>query len=402
MTNINWSLNQNWINEADLPENKKHSKLTSLQGGLKEFSTPTNKMGVTVSESRMDTADWDLPLPFARENPVPYMHMVSTNSGMKPVQCRLPADNEIAVVDWVNFTIGIETLGEGFISDEDFASDEMRWMQAIIKFDSVLEEIFGFSTTSQNKTGRNFYKQSYVLGQEMGLVCIGGQRNTILVMLSGKGCAFADPGWERRLYNFLNVIAKRGKLTRIDLAHDDFEGKTINVDWGDQQDSLGGFACGNRAPNVEHKGNWKRPNGRGRTLNIGSRESGKYLRLYEKGRAEGDPDDNWQRAEVEYKSVDRILPYDMLLAPSEYFLAAYPCFQIIANQIQPARIETLKKTAQLSAATAIKNIKTQYGKYINLFKQVFEPEELINLISHPDSFAYPKRLDHVLLTAMRM
>jgi phage replication initiation protein len=59
----------------------------------------------------MDTADWDLELPFARENPVPYMHMISTSSGAKPVQCRLPADNEIAVVDWVNFTIGIETVG---------------------------------------------------------------------------------------------------------------------------------------------------------------------------------------------------------------------------------------------------------------------------------------------------
>ena len=375
------------------------SNTASLQWGL---DTPSNKMGEKLNQpSRMDTTDWDLPLPFDREFPVPYMHMVSTSSGMKPVQCRLPADNEIAVVDWVNFTIGIETMGDRFLNTEDDI-DENRWLQAIQKLDDILTDIFGFSTTSQNKSGRNFYKQSYVLGQEMGIVCIGGQRNTILVMLSGKGCAFADSGWERRLYNFLNVSAKRAKLTRIDLAHDDFDGKNINVDWGNMQDDLGGFQCGNRAPNIEYKGNWKRPNGRGRTLNIGSRESGKYLRLYEKGRAEGDPDDNWQRAEVEFKAVDRILPFDMLLAPSEYFLASYPCFQQIAADIQPARIETLKKNASISASAAIQTIKRQYGKYINLFKQVYEPEELINLISHPDSFAYPKRLDHVLLTAMRM
>ncbi|MFV7481663.1 replication initiation factor domain-containing protein, partial [Acinetobacter junii] len=81
-----------------------------------------------------------------------------------------------------------------------------------------------------------------------------------------------------------------------------------------------------------------------RTLCIGSRDSGKYLRLYEKGRAEGDPNDNWQRAEVEFKSIGRILPFDMLLAPSEYFIAAYPCFRDLAEHLQPERIETITKT----------------------------------------------------------
>ncbi|MDO7293926.1 replication initiation factor domain-containing protein, partial [Acinetobacter baumannii] len=71
---------------------------------------------------------------------------------------------------------------------------------------------------------------------------------------------------------------------------------------------------------------------------VGARESGKMLRLYEKGRAEGDPNDNWQRAEVEFKSIDRVLPFDMLLAPSEYFIASYPCFAFLSEDIQPARI----------------------------------------------------------------
>ncbi|ELW79450.1 replication initiation factor [Acinetobacter sp. WC-743] len=350
----------------------------------------------------MDTADWDLITPFAREFPTPYMHMVSTSSGVKPVQCRLPADNEIAVVDWVNFTFGIETISHNLLDDDECISDEQRWSSAVELFNENLEYIFGFTTTSKNNSGRNFYKESYVLGENMGLLCIGGQRNTILIMINGKGCAFAKEGWERRLYTFLSNYAERAKLTRVDLAHDDFDGTKINVDWGDQQDNLGGFQLGNRAPNVEHKGNWKRPNGKGRTLNIGSRQSGKYLRLYEKGRAEGDPDDNWQRAEVEFKSVDRILPYDILLAPSEYFIASYPCFLFLAEDKQPARIETIVKTAKINAKTAIENLKHQYGKYINIFKQVFEPDELINLISCSDPLAYPKRLDHVLITARRI
>lgn len=393
-----WSINQSLYGESF-----EKSKTPSLQWGL-ELNSPINKMGVTVSNPC--TPPTDLDIPFPTEFPTLYTHFVKTTAGVKEVPVRLPADNEIAIVDWVNFTIGIETLGSAFfdpITDENLDS---VCLSAIEKLDEHLEYIFGFSTTSRNQSGRNFYKQSFVLGRDMGQICIGGQRNTILVMLSGKGCSFATEGWERRLYTFLTTIAKRAKLTRIDLAHDDFTGEHISVDWAEEQDNNSekgtGFQNGARKPNVEHKGNWKRPNGRGRTLNIGSRESGMYVRVYEKGRAEGDPEDNWQRAEVEFKASDRILPFDMLLAPSEYFMGSYPCFAELKNSIQPEKIESLKKNASISLKAALDTIKHQYGKYINLFKQVFDAEELINFISHSDQFAYPKRLDHVLLTAMRM
>lgn len=381
---------------------KKQLNPTALSGGLKNKAVcfPINKMGVTVSDTQPQDAD----LPFQR-NPlytIPRTHMLMTNHGVKHVQYRMPADNEIAVIDWTNFTIGIETMGDKYWQEDEYILDSHRWTAAVEALDIDLEHIFGFSTSSCRATGLNFYQQSYVLGEDFGFVCIGGQRNTVLIMINGRGCSFAKSGWELRLYNFLQTRAKRPKLTRVDIAHDDFEGKNVNVDWGNMQDGLGGFQLGNRAPNIEHKGNWKRPNGRGRTLTIGSRESGKFLRLYEKGRAEGDPNDNWQRAEVEFKSVDRILPFDMLLAPSEYFIAAYPCFEFLAEDLQPARIETIQKTAQINFDAAVKNLKHQYGKYINIFKEIFEPEELINLISSSDPLAYPKRLDHVLITARRM
>lgn len=393
-----WSLNESFFGETF-----EKSKTPSLQWGL-ELNSPINKMGVTVSDPC--AAPTDLDIPFPTEFPTLFTHLVKTTAGVKEVPVRLPAQNEIAIVDWVNFTIGIETLGSAFFEPVTPENMDQVCLSAVSILDEHLEHIFGFSTTSRNQSGRNFYKQSYVLGRDMGLVCIGGQKNTILVMLSGKCCSFANEGWEKRLYTFLTNIAKRAKLTRIDLAHDDFDGSHISVDWADEQDNDSikgtGFQNGARKPNVEHKGNWKRPNGRGRTLNIGSRESGMYVRVYEKGRAEGDPEDNWQRAEVEFKASDRILPFDMLLAPSEYFMGSYPCFAELKNEIQPAKIEALKKNASITAKDALATIKHQYGKYINFFKQVFDPEELINLISHSDQYAFPKRMDHVLLTAMRM
>lgn len=381
---------------------KKQPIPTVLSGGMKKeaVGTPINKMGV----KKFDTRPQDADLPYQEHSlyTIPHTHMVMTNDGVKHIEYRMPADNEIAVIDWVNMTMGLETLGDHLWQEDEFIIEAHRCTAAMDILDPILEDIFGFSTTYCRGTGLNFYNQSYVLGEDFGFVCIGGQRNTILIMINGRGCNFAKSGWELRLYNFLVTQAKRAKLTRVDIAHDDFQGKHVSVDWGNMQDGLGGFQLGNRAPNIEHKGNWRRPNGKGRTLCIGSRDSGKYLRIYEKGRAEGDPDDNWQRAEVEFKSIDRVLPFDMLLAPSEYFIAAYPCFRDLAEHIQPERIETITKTAQINFQNAIENMKHQYGKYINVFKDVFEPEELINLICCSDPLAFPKRLDHVLITARRM
>ena len=45
MPELNWSLNRNYINEIDLPENKKQSNTASLQWGLK---TTSNKMPVKI------------------------------------------------------------------------------------------------------------------------------------------------------------------------------------------------------------------------------------------------------------------------------------------------------------------------------------------------------------------
>ena len=327
-------------------------------------------------------------------NPVEHLQIIMTAQGAKPVAVRKPVNNEISVIDWVNFTIGMETFGEKYLKF-DFLEKETVWEQAIEELDFYLNGIFGFGITKKNKSGRNFYAHSYALGEEMGLVCIGGQRSTILVMLTGKGCSLAKAGWEKRLFNFMTTLAERAKLTRVDIAHDDFEGKHINVEWADQQDHLGGFSKGNRPPNVEHKGNWRRPNGKGRTLNIGRRDSGKYLRVYEKGRAEGDPNSEWTRAELELKAVDRILPFSILLEPSCYFIDAYPCFNGLSEYIQPKRIKTVQKTAKINWSAAVQNLKDQYGKYILAFRQVYSPDELLDLITSGDPTAWPKRLEMV-------
>ena len=55
MPELNWSLNQNYINEIDLPENKKQSNTASLQWGLK---TPSNKMPVKIGYTTMNVLEF--------------------------------------------------------------------------------------------------------------------------------------------------------------------------------------------------------------------------------------------------------------------------------------------------------------------------------------------------------
>lgn len=101
---------------------------------------------------------------------------------------------------------------------------------------------------------------------------------------------------------------QHAKIKRIDLAHDDFSGQHISVakalDWF----HAGGFTVGGRPPAPRYIDDLG--TGSGKTLYLGSRENGKMIRVYEKGRQLGDPLSPWVRAEVEIHSTDRVVPWD--------------------------------------------------------------------------------------------
>lgn len=105
-----------------------------------------------------------------------------------------------------------------------------------------LDEVFGFKVGQKRKNGKNFYEQCYEITNHenvvVGDLCIGGQANSILVMLSGQGCMMGDYGWQNRLYNFLRS-AQGAKITRLDLAHDDYEGTYLDIDDLNERESMG-------------------------------------------------------------------------------------------------------------------------------------------------------------------
>jgi len=345
--------------------------------------SPINNMGETLGSGSTKAHD------IAKMQNV---ELVMSDGQVKIMPTRIPAVGHCAVIDWVNLTVHQDTFlatsGKCLFDAQDYVIEASR----------LCHKIFGFGVTAEYGKILNFYRNSWVLGDGFGFVCYGGQRDTLMIVLNGSGCLHAAEGWERRLYQFLTTTAKRPQLTRIDLAHDDFESKFITPQWAEAQWIEGNMSLCANAPNIEKRGNWHRPNGRGRTLYIGSRESGKFARFYEKGKKEGDIESAWTRAEIELKSSDRLIPLDILLTPSDYFLGTYPCLAFLKSEITtPERIKVKQKAASITFERSIEIVKTQMGRYITFLRGHFNDDDvLLAKISHPDRESVPKRLKQAL------
>lgn len=343
---------------------------------------------------------------------------IRTTKGIELVPIRMPVGTEQVIIDAVNFVTSVDTFGEFDEVLKDTEMPEAEKLELVKEFvfeiTTVLSDIFGsdFSDATYNGKGIHFYKYGFSIGSadaKLGTIAIGGQNNTVLVMITGTGCQYADNYWEHNLYNFLKYDAINPKLTRIDLAHDDFEGIYSSPEIADEADSQGMFALTNRMPTVQHLGDWKRPTGAGRTLQVGKRENGKLYRGYEKGKKFGDVDSLWFRSEVEFGSAGRHLPFEMLISPTQYFAGAYPyCLELIEHAKGEildtvSRVPCTKKEAEISLNKSIQIWKHQAGRYIAAYRELFVKKDsqgnlvpddslILDLLQTDKKDFYPKRL----------
>ncbi|MFZ6776229.1 replication initiation factor domain-containing protein [Undibacterium sp. Ji83W] len=343
--------------------------------GAQPGNAPINNMGENVAETVEE--------------------LVLKGSRVLTTLAKRQAHNRLCIIDWVNFTVhemSFNRTAKHVLIDND---------AYVIEASRQLEKILGYGVTSKRDQGMNFYAESWVLGDNFGFVCFGGQSQTMLITLNGTGCSEALPGWEKRLHKFLSSKdVVRGQISRIDLAHDDMEGAYLSVDWAVEKWKERGFnsAKGGRRCNIETVGNWHEPTGQGRTATFGIRASGKFCRFYEKGKQLGVVESLWCRAEVEFKASDRIIPLDILLEPENYFAGAYPCFAEFATVDTPKRLELKQKTAEISVDAACRVTKHQFGKYNRFLRQLFGDKEWLDKVSSDDHKAYPKRLAAVTAT----
>lgn len=380
------------ISKAYQNTQESHSIVQETYGLDLEDSTvtPFYNMGVTGDFGGVYDSE-----KYAFPRHIENYQLISTPQGVVPVLRAVPFDGGIAGIDWVTFSFEQEKLGKQ-LAQIALADVEFGVGEAIETYlDQWLFEIFGFGIGQKREKGMHFYKYAYELQDNLGLVLYGHRSGRVSVQINGTGCALARNGWHKQLHEFLGSC-KSPKLNRVDLAFDDFNGEHITVDLADDWDTHDGFWCGGRNPEINKLGDWKRINGKGRTLTIGNRTGGKFARIYERGKKEGDCFSLWTRAEVEFKSTDRYIPIDILLYPSSYFKGAYPAFERLCDELEkdyimPTKMEIVKKQSIINWDKAIQITKHQFGKYIRQFRKVYDDVELLNILSS-DKDVIPKRL----------
>lgn len=315
---------------------------------------------------------------------------VIVNGEVKTVLVRKPFQGEKCVIDWLNVVLSIYD----FIPPNRLDLTGLALENHIIKHISTkLLHIIGFGVDFENESGRHFYRRSFTLEHRAGIVCIGGQRDTILLSLNGFGLNYANLNFEFALFDWLKSL-KTATITRIDLAFDSLDKTFLTVDLFDKIHTQGGFNKGGRNPQIEYRGNWKEPNGKGRTLYIGSRQSSKFCRIYEKGKQLGDSDSIWLRIEVEFKNRDIFIPLSVLCHPTDYMVAAYPCFYIIQEDTPIDKYEVRYNNELITFVQAINLVKKQYGRYINFFRGCFNDDGLLlDTLTDIPNKSPPEKLD---------
>lgn len=318
---------------------------------------------------------------------------VITADGVQDEMIRRPSGRSNCFVDWISITMQADTFDNAKSTSQ--VLEHFRQSALVENVGHVLLDILGFEIEGENKTGRNFYERSFNLTHNAGFVCIGGQNNTVMISINGTGCTYGKNGWEEHLHAWLNLFGREAKITRVDLAHDDLQGEYTDIDWFNHQHTIGGFTRGaGRPPSVEWRGDWKKPNGKGRTLYIGSRQSSKFCRIYEKGKQLGDSESNWLRTEVQYSSRGMLITFDVLIKPNEFFSVTYPCFNIFEFEGEANKFERIEKQNLMTWDQAIELVKHQYGRYLHFFRGVFNDDSaLLDELTDIENIAIPERID---------
>lgn len=253
-------------------------------------------------------------------------------------------------------------------------------------------------------------------GIPCGLVAWGAANHGCFVSFSGQGCDALDlVALHRVLANIPGV-----RITRVDLALDDYLGEVITYDSAVEAAKAGGFhpqrGMAPKWMKIEAgefelipevvKGLTKRFGmiaNAGCSLYIGSRINGKCGRMYEKGKQLSSAEyPYWVRAEGELHSKDRVIPLDVLINPDPYFAGLYPQFAVwlqqLSESVKPVvatRITTFKNKFVTTRDNAVQNMSRVSGRLVNYLKNVegLNPETIIRqLTAHLSIDDIPARL----------
>jgi phage replication initiation protein len=247
-----------------------------------------------------------------------------------------------------------------------------------------------FAPTTDRGKPLHFYPTSFDLGSSSGVFAYG--RQGAILSLSGEACHLV-PNWSDLIILLRDRLG--AQISRWDGAVDDFNG-IHSVDMASQMYDDGKFNSGGNEPTCEERGNWRKPDGKGRTFYVGKRENGKMARIYEKGMQLGTPGHPWVRWEVELHNTSRVIPFEVLLEPGKYLAGTYPALDWVQDEMQ--RIRTIQKTGQITYDSSVHHAKRSVGKLVNvMMAKEGSAEKVVEMLIRD---GIPKRLNTPSLTGL--
>lgn len=206
-----------------------------------------------------------------------------------------------------------------------------------------------------------------------GVLAWGGNGGSYHVSLTGAGLVGVEL---RPMYDHLKVLD--ASIRRIDIALDDIS-QTYTGAWAIHAHRAGEFgAAFGRPPKLREIYN----EGNIETVYVGSRESGKLLRVYDKGIQTGLQEaGTWWRVELEWRaSARREIPLEVLLDPPAYLAGSYPALSFAAAV--GVVVKTIAREAKVSIDSAISHCRNQYGKLVGFLRdQGMKAEEIVQALS---------------------
>jgi phage replication initiation protein len=160
------------------------------------------------------------------------------------------------------------------------------------------------------------------------------------------------------------------RLSRVDVAFDDYDGEALNVHAMREAAMAGEFAEGGRPP--RHRFLSDEGHDTGCTLYVGGKGH-KELCVYEKGKQLGMKESRWTRAEVRLYGKHVELSVEILTNPLAYLLGSYSVLQRVLKGVC-SRLRTIKRAVEATGTAWVRWMSRQVGPSIHLLQQAFGSE----------------------------
>jgi len=248
----------------------------------------------------------------------------------------------------------------------------------------------GVEIVCLEKGGLGYEKRLQVThGGDLVLTAFYGgdhQKNTQYVDITGKGCGLIkwdDPLVQRLIDEYIPGTI----LKRIDIALDFYHGEVTHdcIKRAYQDD---GFTNYRNKPRCNYVGPTFDDSDQGRTIYIGTRGKGLFLRCYEKGkkeyRSENNPLPNWYRIELELRPAKTpILPPSYYIQNRDNFFAgSYPFLGQLLPNVIPEKSRKGKDDG-LELMQLLEQIQKQYGPTLKTAIDILGVDTVLQAVVDP-------------------